>query len=101
MPAKTPLRPKHVPRRTCIGCGAGATKRTLIRLVRTPQGEVQQDPSGKKPGRGAYLCPNPQCWEQALKKGRLERSLKARLSPEDLDSLRSFAHSLVSVGEAG
>lgn len=101
MPAKTPLRPKHVPRRTCVGCGIIAAKRSLIRVVRTAQGEVLPDPTGKKPGRGAYLCANPQCWEQAVKKGRLERSLKARLSLRDVDSLRSFAASLnLSTGEA-
>lgn len=101
MPAKTPVRPKHMPRRTCVGCGAVSAKRTLIRIVRSPEGEIQQDPTGKKPGRGAYLCPNRRCWEQALKKGRLERSLKATPPPGNADSLQSLADSLgLSVGEA-
>ncbi len=94
MPTKTPLRPKHIPRRTCVGCGTIAPKRTLIRIVRTPEGEIVPDPTGKKSGRGAYLCANPQCWEQGIKKGRLERSLRTSLSPQDVDRLHSFIASL-------
>ena len=101
MTTKTPLRPKHIPRRTCIGCGATTGKRGLIRVVRTPQGQVLPDPTGKKPGRGAYLCPSLHCWDQAVKKGRLERSLKTKLSLEDVDGLRSFAHDLLPTEEAG
>ncbi len=102
MPTKTPLRPKHLPRRTCVGCGTVTVKRALIRIVRTPQGRVQPDATGKKAGRGAYLCPNPQCWEKAVSGGRLERSLKAHLSPEDIEGLRSFSHELSPpMGEAG
>jgi len=95
MPTKALPRPKHVPLRTCVGCGNVAAKRALIRVVSTSLGQVLPDPTGKKPGRGAYLCPNPQCWDQAVKKGRLERSLKTKLSVEDLDILHSFAHELV------
>src|SRR3989304_599970 len=102
MPTKTLPRPKHVPRRTCVGCGTVTAKRALIRVVRAAQGQVQADPTGKKPGRGPYLCANPRCWDQALKGGRLERSLKAKLSPQDVDSLRSFARNLIfPEGEVG
>lgn len=94
MAARTPLRPKHVPRRTCVGCGTIDAKRSLVRVVRAPAGEILPDPTGKKPGRGAYLCSDPQCWEQAIKKGRLARALNVRLSPEAIDALRSFAHDL-------
>lgn len=101
MPTKTPLRPKHLPRRTCVGCGTVDVKRALIRVVRTPEGGVLADPTGKKAGRGAYLCPNPQCWDRAIKKGALERSLKTRLSPTDIDSLRSYSQDLKApIGEA-
>jgi predicted RNA-binding protein YlxR (DUF448 family) len=60
-PAKKPqgrkgLRPKHVPRRTCVACRETDAKRQLIRLVRTPEGTVEVDPTGKRNGRGAYLC---------------------------------------------
>jgi len=99
MPTKAASRPKHVPLRTCVGCGAVTAKRTLIRVVRSPRGEVLPDLTGKKPGRGAYLCPNPQCWDQAVKKGRLERSLRTKLSAEDVDSLRSFTRDLAPRAE--
>ena len=103
MPTKTPLPPKHLPRRTCVGCGAVTVKRALIRIVRTPEGRVLPDPTGKKAGRGAYLCADQKCWEQAVKRGRLERSLKAHLSVEDIEGLRSFSHDLgpPPTGEAG
>jgi predicted RNA-binding protein YlxR (DUF448 family) len=94
MPAKTAARPRHIPRRTCVGCGTVAAKRDLVRVVRTVEGAVERDSSGKKAGRGAYLCLNPTCWDQAVKRGRLERSLKAKLSPSDIDSLRAFAQTL-------
>ena len=102
MPTKTPLPAKHLPQRTCVGCGTVTIKRALIRVVRTQEGRVEPDPTGKKAGRGAYLCPNPQCWETAVSGGRLERSLKAHLSPEDIEGLRSFSHDLSPpMGEAG
>ena len=99
MPAKTPVRPKHLPRRTCVGCGSVATKRAFIRIVRTPEGDVVADPTGKKAGRGAYLCANQQCWELAIKRGRLERSLRTKLSAADIDSIRSFCNNLTPPGE--
>lgn len=83
-------RPRHVPQRTCVGCGSTSAKRELIRLVRTAAGEVEPDPTGKRPGRGAYLCRNPECWERAIKKGRLENALSTRLSPNDLETIVRF-----------
>ena len=97
MPVKTPLRPKHVPSRSCVSCHTTTAKRTLVRVVRTPEGHILPDPTGKQAGRGAYLCADSQCWDQALKKGRLEPSLKAKLPPEEIDGLRSFAHD--NIGE--
>ena len=98
MATQTPLRPKHVPQRTCVGCGSVVPKATLIRVVRTADAGVVADPTGKKAGRGVYLCANPQCWEQALKKRRIERSLDVRLSAAEIDALRSYAWSLGVVG---
>ena len=88
--AKARPRPKHVPQRTCVSCGSTTAKRELIRLVRTPAGEVEPDPTGKRPGRGAYLCHNPECWERAIKKGRLENTLRTRLSANDLEAILQF-----------
>lgn len=81
---------KHVPQRTCVGCGSAAAKRELIRFVRTPTGAVELDPTGKRPARGAYLCRTPECWEQAIKKGRLERALRTKLSSDDREVLLRY-----------
>ncbi|MFS8640208.1 MAG: YlxR family protein, partial [Symbiobacteriaceae bacterium] len=56
--------PKHVPQRTCIGCRAVRPKRELLRIVRTPEGEILFDPSGRRAGRGAYLCPSASCLDR-------------------------------------
>ncbi len=87
----TAVRTRPVPQRTCVGCNTATNKRELVRVVRTPEGSVVADPSGKKAGRGAYVHQSPECWETALKKGRLERSLKTKLTPDDLRALRDFA----------
>ncbi len=87
-------RPKHVPQRTCIACRQGEAKRALVRIVRTPAGEVCVDPTGKLSGRGAYLCPSRPCWELALKKRIVEHSLHTALAPEARASLEQFVASL-------
>ncbi len=87
-------RPKHIPQRMCVACREHTAKRTLIRLVRTPEGTVEVDPTGKKNGRGAYLCETPACWEKALKTGLLGRALNITLSQEMIASLRLHAASL-------
>ena len=87
----TPLKTRPLPQRTCIGCNTTTNKRELVRVVRQPEGGVVPDPTGKKAGRGAYVHQQPECWELALKKGRLERSLKTKLSADDLRSLREYA----------
>ncbi len=91
MPQKT-VRRKHVPQRTCVGCRAVLPKRTLIRIVRRPDG-VQIDPTGKLAGRGAYLHDKRSCWERGLS-GALARALKTELTVEDRERLASFAASL-------
>ncbi len=72
---------KHVPQRTCVGCREVLPKRKLIRLVRTSTG-IQLDPSGKLPGRGAYLHEHRSCWERGIN-GKLAQALKMNLSAED------------------
>ncbi len=88
---KTAPRPRHTPERTCVGCGTAAAKRGLVRIVRGSDGSVQPDETGRKPGRGAYLHTDRSCWDTALKKGRLQRSLKTAIQPADLTALQSFA----------
>lgn len=91
---KQPLRPRHVPKRSCIACRQTESKRTLVRIVRGPQGGVRIDPSGKLPGRGAYLCPNRECWQKALKSSALNRALKTTLTDEEVAVLRAYADGL-------
>ena len=78
---------KHIPQRTCVACRKVKTKRELIRLVRISNGTVEVDPSGKKAGRGAYLCQSPECWEDGLKRGRLEYNLRTALNQENRQQL--------------
>src|SRR5260221_5601756 len=78
-------RPRHVPLRTCISCRQNKPKRELLRVVRTPDGHIQVDATGKKSGRGAYLCARLSCWEDAIKKKRLEQEFEIPLSDEDPD----------------
>lgn len=85
-----PLRPRHVPQRTCIACRSTLAKRELVRVVRTPAGTVEVDTSSKKAGRGAYLHRDAACVDQGLRKGKLARALKVTLSPTDLDSLQTL-----------
>ncbi|GAB6180693.1 YlxR family protein [Desulfotomaculum defluvii] len=79
---------KKVPLRMCIGCQEMKPKRELTRVVRTPQDTVEIDPTGKKSGRGAYLCPNMDCLQRAIKGKRLERSLEKVISPEIIETLK-------------
>ena len=93
-------RPKHIPQRTCVACRTVESKRGLVRVVRTPEGTVEVDPSGKKSGRGAYLCRERSCWETALKKKVLDQALKTTLTAEDKERLELFMESLpVEQGE--
>jgi len=92
--ARQGLRPRHVPQRTCVGCGSVTAKRQLVRVVRGLDGEVRPDPTGKAPGRGAYLCAKRTCWEIALKKKRLERSLNVVISAQSLEVLTAFRQGL-------
>jgi hypothetical protein len=83
------LRPKHKPQRTCIVCRETKDKRDLIRVVRTPAGNLSVDPTGKANGRGAYLCRQASCWEKGLSKQRLAQALKMTLSAEEVAELQA------------
>lgn len=76
MGAKQTLPGKKVPMRQCTGCGERKEKRGMIRIIRTPEEEIQVDFTGKKNGRGAYICNSVECLALARKKRSLERSLK-------------------------
>ena len=74
--------PKKIPLRQCLGCREMKPKKELIRVVKSPEGEVSLDFRGKKPGRGAYVCPNPECLKKARKARALERAFSARMPDE-------------------
>ena len=94
---KSAKKRKHIPQRTCIGCHQVDEQRTLIRVVRSPQG-VLVDLKGKMPGRGAYLHDNPACWARGLK-GSLARALKTELSAEEIAELTRFMNDLLAPKE--
>ena len=78
---------KKIPQRQCMGCRERKEKREMIRVVRTTAGEVQLDFSGKLNGRGAYICPDPQCLQKARKSKALERSLEVPIPEEVYERL--------------
>lgn len=82
------MRQKRIPLRMCAGCLEMKSKRELIRIVRTPQEEVLLDSSGKKSGRGVYICPDKECLKKALKSNRLEKSLQHPISLEVIERLK-------------
>jgi predicted RNA-binding protein YlxR (DUF448 family) len=81
-------RHKHVPQRTCVICGEKREKRGLTRVVRSAEGELQVDPTGKMEGRGAYLCEKGTCWERAINSAALSRALRMTLTDEDRKRLQ-------------
>ena len=78
--ASSPVR--KIPTRTCTGCGEHFPKNTLIRVLRTPEGEVVLDLTGKMSGRGAYICKSAVCLKKARKSRRIESSLECSISEE-------------------
>ena len=78
---------KKMPERRCVGCGETKEKRSLIRVVRTPEGEVVLDVTGKKSGRGAYICHSLSCFKKARKSKRFETNLSVEIPDEIYDKL--------------
>ncbi len=83
-----------MPQRTCVACRRVRPQRELVRLVRTPGGEIEIDSARKKAGRGAYLCPEPACWEKGLKGNQLEHTLRGRLTPDSRQRLAAYGEEL-------
>lgn len=82
------MKRRKVPLRMCVGCQEMKAKKELIRIVRTPEGETLVDASGKKSGRGVYICPNKECLHKALKTNRLEKNLQHPISEEVIERLK-------------
>ena len=78
---------KKIPMRQCLGCNEHKPKAELLRVVRSPEGEISLDFHGKKSGRGAYICPKSACFKKARKQGRIARSLEVEISDELYDIL--------------
>jgi len=74
---------RKTPQRTCVGCGRVTDKRSLVRIVRTPEGDVAVDPTGKRSRRGAYVCAARECLQRAMRSGKLSKALEATV-PEDV-----------------
>jgi predicted RNA-binding protein YlxR (DUF448 family) len=91
---KRPQRRRHVPQRTCVACRTVRPKRELVRVVRTVEGTVLVDESGRHSGRGAYLCRQQVCWESALLQRKLDRALKVTVPADTIDRLRKYAAEL-------
>jgi len=86
---------EYLPQRTCIACRQVKEKKALIRLVSTENGVAEIDVFGKKPGRGAYLCPKKTCWELALRKNRLDYALRIKLRDDNRQTLLEYSDNLL------
>ena len=80
---------KKIPMRQCLGCREMKPKKELIRVVRSPEGEISLDFKGTASGRGAYVCPDPRCLKKAIKARALERAFSAQIPPEIYERLES------------
>ena len=89
-------KPRKVSNRTCVACRCSDEKRWFVRVVRTPDGHVVVDPTGKANGRGAYLCAKPECFDVARQRRRLDTALKVNLKDDDYDRLRRDFDGLLS-----
>jgi len=88
------VRRRHVPLRTCIACRQSKDKRELIRLVRTPEGKLVVDETGKQNGRGAYLCRQQACWKTALQGNQVSRALKIEIGENERQVLQAWMEKL-------
>ena len=79
---------RKIPMRKCIGCGEMKNKRDMMRILRTTEGAIVLDTTGKKNGRGAYLCANADCFQKAVKSKGLERALKTAVPEDVYDGLK-------------
>ena len=85
---------RKIPMRMCVGCREMKEKKSLIRVVRSPEGQVSLDPTGKKPGRGAYVCREGECLAKAIRQKQLERQLNAGMSEAVSDALKAELEAL-------
>ncbi len=87
---------RKIPQRMCIGCRNMRNKKELIRIVRTPQGEIEMDTGGKKPGRGAYICADAECFKKAVKSKGLEKALEKAIPGDVIEIIGKQIESISS-----
>lgn len=95
--AQKGMKPRKIPMRQCLGCNEHKPKAELIRIVRSPEGEISLDLTGKKSGRGAYICRDIKCLKKVRKSGRVAHNLACEISPEVYDTMEA---ELTEEGEA-
>ena len=83
------MKPRKIPMRQCLGCNEHKPKAELIRIVRSPEGEISLDLTGKKSGRGAYICRDLKCLKKVRKSGRVAHNLECEISPELYDTMEA------------
>ena len=86
------MKVKKIPQRKCVGCGEMKSKKELIRVVRSPEGDISLDLTGKKAGRGAYVCPEKECITKAYKGHRLEKALEKQVNDDVYKKLLEELH---------
>lgn len=112
MPAKSQPPRKHMPQRTCIACGQKTDKRRLIRLVYVPaadppiegapsESRVLVDPTGKRNGRGAYLCSQPACWDKAIHGQVLNKAWKVTLTSAEKQVIAAYKMTVIDRNGSG
>jgi len=94
MPGRQQPRVRHVPQRTCVACRTERSKRELVRIVRTADGSIKVDQTGKMSGRGAYLCVDPACWRKVVSGHALDGALKTTVTEQDRELLRTYVVAL-------
>ncbi len=82
------MKEKKLPQRQCTGCGEMKPKGELVRIVRSPEGEISYDATGRKNGRGSYICRSKECFDKAIRKKAFERAFGVKLSDELIKSIR-------------
>ena len=95
------MKPKKIPMRMCVGCREMKEKRELIRIVRTPEGTAVLDSTGKRSGRGAYVCRQEECLKRSIKQRQLERQLEITLTPEIIEALTAEMNRMSTAGSEG
>lgn len=89
LPEKIIMKPKKIPMRMCLGCGESKPKKELVRIVKSPEGDISLDFTGKKSGRGAYICKNCECLKKARKGRRFEKAFSCHIDENTFEVIEN------------